>query len=57
MTYTPIEQANIDANREIVATGNAGDWDACYALVAPAEFIEDATTIVRFTRLANEEEK
>jgi limonene-1,2-epoxide hydrolase len=35
MTYTPAEDLNIAVTREIVATGNAADWDACYALVDP----------------------
>lgn len=33
MTYTPTEQANIDALRRMIAFEAAGDWDAVYSLV------------------------
>lgn len=34
MTYTPTEQANIEATIRIVEDGNRQDWDAVYSLVA-----------------------
>lgn len=33
MTYTPTEQANIDAIRQLIAFEAKGDWDAVYGLV------------------------
>lgn len=33
MTYTPSEQANIDALRRLIAFEARGDWDSVYSLV------------------------
>jgi ketosteroid isomerase-like protein len=47
MSYTPTEQANIDAIHAMNRAENAADWDAVYSLVTPGCITRMGATVLR----------